>query len=96
MTLDTRFEKASEIKEEDKTSPRLDAWTRIEARSEEEKWREPDVCPHASRPQFSLGNKDPVWRGPDTVRYCLSGKTCSCFRVKPFEDCPTYPRVRKR
>lgn len=63
-------------------------WTSI-IRSQSERQIEPDVCPRASRPQFSPRE------GGDHVRYCgvnQTGGTCSNFRQQPFDKCPRWAR----
>jgi hypothetical protein len=55
-----------------------------EIRTQEEVNKEPDICPFASR-GFSH----------DEARYCEirydgHGHTCTVFRLKPFDKCPSY------
>lgn len=58
---------------------KYEGWWRLLSRSEADKLLEVDVCPEASKPIFV----------PDSARYCLAkSATCTCFRIKPFTDCP--------
>jgi len=64
-------------------------WLISERRTKELIAAETDVCPFAGSVHFN---------DVDGARYCLSsenGGSCTCFRAKPFEECPSFLRIGK-